>query len=198
MRVSSMLLATATTVAGLAAGVPAMASAAQPHQAAPAVGTAHVYQFIKAHHSGKDLAVENASTAAGAHIVQFTRNTGHGQEWEVINLPSPPSNVLAPDRQFKSRLSGLCLDVAGNSLAAGALVVQNPCNAADPAQRWSTTKVASIFSPNGGFRRYTNRNSGLAMDIGGAETGNGAHLIQFPAKGDNQLFEQSLAEVVFD
>ena len=64
-----------------------------------------MFQFVEAHHSGKDLAVLNASNSPGAQIVQFDRNTGPNQEWEVINLPSPPSNVFAPDRQLKNRQS---------------------------------------------------------------------------------------------
>jgi len=159
----------------------------------------HLYQFIEAHHSGKDLAVENNSTSVGAHIVQFTRNTGHNQQWEITNLPSAPSAEFAPDRQIKNRNSQLCLDVQDNSTATGALIVQNPCNVNDPAQRWYVTKLAVIFSPNGGFRRYVNRNSGMVMDVSQASPANGAHLGQFPITGgSNQLFQQVFADAASD
>ena len=131
---------------------------------AQAATEVHINQYVQAHHSGKDLAVLNASTAPGQPIVQFTRNTGPNQQWEITSLPSSPAPGMAPDRQIKNPLSGLCLDVANNSLAAGAAVVQNPCNVNDPAQRWIVPKLAEIFSPDGGFRHYVNKNSGLAID----------------------------------
>jgi len=164
-----------------------------------ATNAVHIYEFIEARHSGKDLAVENDSTAAGAHIVQFTRNTGHNQQWEIKNLPSAPSVEFGPDRQIKNRKSGMCLDIQNNSTAAGALVVQNPCNTSDPAQRWYATKVAEIFTPNGGFRRLVNRNSGLVMDVSGASTANGAHVGQWPKHtGSNQLFQRVFADAESD
>jgi hypothetical protein len=177
-------LASATAVVGLGS---------TPAQAA--TDAVHVYQFVNAHHSGKDLAVLNASTAANQPIVQFTRNSGFNQQWEIVNLPSTPAPGMAPDRQIKNRLSGMCLDVAGNSLSAGASIVQNPCNTDDPAQRWIVPKVAEIFSTNGGFRHYTNKNSGLAMDVAGGSTANNAAVIQFPSHGGitNQLFQQVFA-----
>ena len=193
-------LITAATLASVGLGaIPAMASQSSLDAAPSATNQVHVYQFIEARHSAKDLAVLNASSSAGQQIVQFTRNTGHGQEWEVINLASAPSNVFAPDRQIKNRLSGLCLDVENNSTAAGAFIVQNPCDVNDPAQHWIVTKVAQVFSPNGGYRRYTNKNSGLVMDIAGASTTNNARLVQyFSHGGDNQLFQQVFAEAAFD
>lgn len=137
----------------------------------------------------------NASTAQGQPIVQFTRNSGFNQQWEIITLPSTPAPGMAPDRQIKNRLSGLCLDVELNSLSAGAKVVQNPCNTSDPAQRWIVPKVAEILSTSGGFRHYVNKNTGLAMDVAGGSTANNAAIIQFPSHGGvtNQLFQQVFA-----
>ena len=127
----------------------------------------HIDESVKAHLSGMDLGVLDASTAPGQPIVQFTRNTGPNQQWEITSLPSSPAPGMAPDRLIKNRLSGLCLDVANNSTAAGAAIVQNPCNVNDPAQRWIVPKLAEIFSPDGGFRHYVNKNSSLAMDVAG-------------------------------
>lgn len=201
---TALITAAALASVGLGA-TPAVASQTTPDPApsaaaaAPAAAGVHIYQFIEARHSGKDLAVLNASTASNQPIVQFTRNNGFGQQWEVLNLVSPPSNVFAPDRQIKNRLSGKCLDVQFNSKAAGALIVQNPCDVNDPAQRWVVTKVAQVFSPNGGYRRYTNKNSGMVLDVAGAATTNNALLVQFPAHGgDNQLFQQVFAGASFD
>ncbi len=126
---SRTTLLTTTVLASAAALVGVGSTTAQ------AATDVHIYQYLQAHHSGKDLAVLNASTAPGQPIVQFTRNTGPNQQWEITSLPSSPAPGMAPDRQIKNRLSGLCLDVANNSLAAGAAVVQNPCNVNDPAQR---------------------------------------------------------------
>ncbi|MGL5818903.1 MAG: RICIN domain-containing protein [Phycicoccus sp.] len=187
MAVASIGLA-ATSATASEGGGETSAPTAVPASASSAV---QIFQFLKARHSGKDLVVLNASTAANAPIGQFTRNSGANQQWEQINLPTAPSTVFAPDRQFRNKQSGLCLDVRNNSLSPE-VVVQNPCNADDPAQRWIVTKVAQVFSPNGGFRHYANRNSGLVLDISEASTANNAQLIQFPKTGgDNQLFEQS-------
>jgi arabinan endo-1,5-alpha-L-arabinosidase len=186
---SRTILLTATALAS-ATAVVGFGSTAQA-----ATDTVHVYQFVNAHHSNKDLAVLNASTAPGQPIVQFSRNTGANQQWEIVNLPSTPAPGFAPDRQLRNRLSGLCLDVDGNSLSAGATIVQNPCDPGDPAQRWIVPKVAEIFSTNGGFRHYVNKNSGLAMDVAGGSTANNAPIIQFPSHGGvtNQLFQQVFA-----
>jgi len=186
---SRTTLLTATVLASAAALVGVGSATAQ------AATDVHIYQYVQAHHSGKDLAVLNASTAPGQPIVQFTRSTGPNQQWEITSLPSSPAPGMAPDRQIKNRLSGLCLDVANNSLAAGAAVVQNPCNVNDPAQRWIVPKLAEIFSPDGGFRHYVNKNSGLAMDVAGGSTANNATVIQYPSHGGitNQLFQQVFA-----
>jgi hypothetical protein len=187
---SRTILLTATALASATAVVGLGSTTAQA-----ATDQVHVYQFVNAHHSGKDLAVLNASTAPGQPIVQFTRNNGFNQQWEITSLPSSPAPGMAPDRQIKNRLSGLCLDVANNSTAAGAAVVQNPCDVNDPAQRWIVPKLAEIFSPDGGFRHYVNKNSGLAMDVAGGSTANNAAVIQYPSHGGitNQLFQQVFA-----
>ena len=56
--------------------------------------------------------------------------------------------------------------------------MQNVCNTSEPAQRWIVPKVAEIFSPDGGFRHYMNKNSGLFMDVAGASTENNAPIVQ--------------------
>jgi len=187
---SRTILLTATALVSATAVVGLGSTSAQA-----ATDQVHVYQFVNAHHSGKDLAVLNASTAPGQPIVQFTRNNGFNQQWEIVNLPSTPAPGMAPDRQIKNRLSGLCLDVANNSLSAGAAIVQNPCNVGDAAQHWIVPKLAEIFSPDGGFRHYVNKNSGMAMDVAGGSTANNAAVIQFPSHGGvtNQLFQQVFA-----
>ena len=199
---AALVGAAAASLCGIAAPAQASQVSLDPvpdTAAAPAAAEVQIFQYFQARHSGKDLAVLNASSSPNQQVVQFTRNNGHGQQWEVSNLPSPPSNVFAPDRQIRNRLSGLCLDVQNNSTAAGALIVQNPCNVNDPAQRWIITKVAQVFSQSGGYRRYVNKNSGLVMDIAGATTANNARLIQWPSHGgNNQLFQQVLADVTFD
>jgi endoglucanase len=60
--------------------------------------------------------------------------------------------------------------------------------------------VAEISSPNGGFRHYVNKNSGLAMDVDGGSTANNAAIIEYPSHGGitNQLFQQVFAEAASD
>jgi hypothetical protein len=82
---SRTTLLTATVLASAAALVGVGSTTAQA-----ATDQVHIYQYVQAHHSGKDLAVLNASTAPGQPIVQFTRNTGPNQQWEITSLRRPP------------------------------------------------------------------------------------------------------------
>ena len=74
--------------------------------------------------------------------------------------------------------------------------MQNVCNTSEPAQRWIVPKVAEILSPDGGFRHYMNKNSGLFMDVAGASTENNAPIVQYFKHGGitNQLFQQVFAD----
>ena len=93
---------TATVLGNSAAAVVGLGS--MPAEAA--TDEVHVYQFVEAHHSGKDLAVLNASTRPGQPIVQFTRNPGRNQQWEITSLPSDAGARLGagpPDQEPAQR-----------------------------------------------------------------------------------------------
>jgi hypothetical protein len=72
---SRTVTATATAVASAVAvaGLGSMSAQAATVQV-------HIYQFVEAHRSGKNLAGLNASKAPNQPIVQFTRNRGANQE----------------------------------------------------------------------------------------------------------------------
>ena len=156
---SRTTLLTATVLASAAALVGVGSTTAQ------AATEVHIYQYVQAHHSGKDLAVLNASTAPGQPIVQFTRNTGPNQQWEITSLPSSPAPGMAPDRQIKNRLSGLCLDVANNSTADGATVHLWDCIDTVASQKWTAS--------NG---QLVNPASGKCLDVKDNNPADGAKL----------------------
>jgi len=78
------------------------------------------YGELKSQNSGKDLVVANASTAAGAKIIQYTANGTANGQWKPIPLPNG-------SWQFQNKNSGQCLDVYGGSSSPGVQLDQWPC-----------------------------------------------------------------------
>ena len=84
--------------------------------------------------------------------------------------------------RLRNELSGLCLDVAGQSTSDGAAVIQFDCHTG-LNQQWSFTDVA------GGADRLTVRHSGKVLDVTGAVSTDGALLEQWTSNaGTNQQF----------
>ena len=78
------------------------------------------YGELKSQNSGKDLVVANASTAAGAKIIQYTANGTTNGLWKPIALPNG-------SWQFQNENSGQCLDVPGSSSSLSVQLDQWPC-----------------------------------------------------------------------
>ena len=78
------------------------------------------YGELQNQYSGKDLVVANASTAAGAKIIQYDQNGTTNGLWKPIALGS---GVW----QFQNENSGQCLDVTGGSTSGGVQLDQQPC-----------------------------------------------------------------------
>jgi YVTN family beta-propeller protein len=78
------------------------------------------YGELENQNSGKDLVVANASTAAGAKIIQYVANGTTNGQWEPIALPNG-------SWQFQNKNSGQCLDVYGGSSSPGVQLDQWPC-----------------------------------------------------------------------
>ncbi len=85
-------------------------------------------------------------------------------------LDPRPAAAMVADGAIVASHSDLCLAVDGGSLAAGAAVVQQPCDGSSP-QRWTTTDLG------GGYWRIQSDHSGLCLDVEGGSTANLARLI---------------------
>ncbi|MEO6084759.1 MAG: endo-1,4-beta-xylanase, partial [Umezawaea sp.] len=131
------------------------------------------YRLV-ASHSGKAANISNASTAAGATLVQWTAGSGLNQQFDFLSSGDGYYRVRA-------RHSGLVLQVAGT--ATGADITQQP-DANSAAQQWRAV------DQGGGAVSLVNRLSGLTMDVWGQSTADGARISQWTATGGaNQRFQ---------
>jgi YVTN family beta-propeller protein len=78
------------------------------------------YGELQNQNSGKDLVVLNASTAAGAKIIQYDQNGTTNGLWKPIALPTG-------SWRFQNENSGQCLDVPGYSTSPAVQLDQQPC-----------------------------------------------------------------------
>ena len=88
--------------------------------------------------SGLVMEVYDSSTAAGGIIDQWTFNATETQFW-CFFLVSAPGNALTI-YEIVNNNSGMCLDLPGDNLFAGAHLQQWPCNGTE-AQDWLWTNV---------------------------------------------------------
>jgi poly(3-hydroxybutyrate) depolymerase len=131
------------------------------------------YSLVAAH-SGKSADISGASTAAGAALVQWASHTAANQQFDFLATSDGYYRIRA-------RHSGLVLQVA--STASGADITQQPDTGAT-TQQWRVTDLG------GGAVSLVNRASGLAMDVWGASTADGARISQYAASGGaNQRFQ---------
>jgi hypothetical protein len=99
----------------------------------------------------------------------------------VVASPARADDHTVP---LQSRVSLKCLQPAGESLDAGAPIVQMPCNRSD-AQTWFLKDLGNHVV------RAQNLRSGLCMDAFGGAT-NGTPIVQWPCSGiSNQKFQAS-------
>jgi len=137
------------------------------------VETGVVYRLV-ARHSGKAADIDGASTAAGARLIQWPVTTGLNQRFTF--LPSDGGHY-----RIRAEHSGLVLTVASGS--SGADVTQQPDTGA-AGQQWRTVDQGD------GVISLVNRQSGLALDVPGSSTADGARISQSAATGGtNQRFQ---------
>ncbi|MEV7808718.1 ThuA domain-containing protein [Microbispora sp. NPDC088329] len=104
--------------------------------------TAGAYQ-LKNVKSGKCLDVPAGSTATGTQLVQYSCHPdGHKDQVNQRFYLIPSGDAY----QVNSAVSGLCLDINGNSKADGAALIQWTCSNADN-QRFGFTPVSSPGVP---------------------------------------------------
>lgn len=82
------------------------------------------YNFVKAAHSDKCMALDPNNTQAGASILQETCSGVDGQRWQVIDVGGGYVS-------FKSKLTSMCLDIPGASAQQGTILIQWQCSGAD-------------------------------------------------------------------
>lgn len=129
---------------------------------------------IIASHSGKCLAIENASRAPGARVVQASCD---GSDARRMQLRPTGDGYHA----LQARHSSSCLSVWRASTDPAAQVVQGACDAPDATQ-WMLT------AQNGGYTLKA-RHSGMCLDVYGAARTDSTGLIQYPCAGSpNQVF----------
>ncbi|MCE6998687.1 RICIN domain-containing protein [Saccharothrix sp. S26] len=128
---------------------------------------------LLAQHSGKAADVNEASTAAGARLVQWAGNNGPNQQFEFVDAGD--GHV-----RLKARHSGLFLQPTGTT--NGSDVVQQPDSGAT-GQQWRVVDHGSdVIS-------LVNRESGLALDVWEFSTADGARIALYTYNGNaNQRF----------
>lgn len=187
-RRSAALMAAAAVAALGATALPSVASAV------PDVVSGATYNIVPDHTSGamKALEVQNASTSAGARIVQNHLNSSRIHQRFTITQAGSTGGGRPYFRIRDAHVTGMCFDVEGASLASGARVIQFPCISGNRNQQFFLDSILPGFGPifPGGTTHWiTPRHSGLKLDVVGASTVVGAELQQFVENGGrNQLF----------
>ena len=149
------------------------------HCGVPFVPDALSYYYLVSRHSGKVLAVQSAEE--GAPAVQQTNRGEKGQQWKFVEIGE--GYVL-----IANRLSGLVLDVSGESPEAGQSVIQWPYTGRANQQWFIGMAGAGVYS-------LINRLSLKYLDVSGQSTAEGAPVIQWHAHGlANQQWCMVLAE----
>ncbi|HEX6046072.1 MAG TPA: RICIN domain-containing protein [Pyrinomonadaceae bacterium] len=98
----------------------------------PLTGTDEGYHLIQSVNSGLVLDVRGGSASNKADVVQRVANDGDTQKWKLIRADGEPDD----DRFYiQNKNSGMVMDVAGGSIAAGAKVLEWPLSGF-PNQVW--------------------------------------------------------------
>jgi hypothetical protein len=133
------------------------------------------YQLIAAH-SGKAIDIEQASTQAGAAVIQWAPNGGQNQHFQFI----PTGDGYY---QIAARHSNLLLDLFESNPNNGATIVQWTTNGGTN-QQWQ------VIDRGSGQVSLINRLSGRALDVWEASTADGARISQWDSHGGtNQRFQ---------
>jgi Ricin-type beta-trefoil lectin domain-like/Secretion system C-terminal sorting domain len=135
---------------------------------------------LTARHSGLVLDVQQAGTANGTPIQQYTANNTDAQKWLIENAGNGYYKLTA-------RCSNKLLDVKGISTANGEIVHQwDDVNGEN--QKW---KIEDLQN---GYYKLTAKHSNLVLEVSGASTDIGASIIQWAWNG-NYNQQWSIAKV---
>ena len=146
----------------------------------PAFAAFSGYYKILARHSGKAVAVQGASTANGADVLQWTYGgPATNDEWELLDLGTGYHRVA-------NRHSGKVLNVSGAGTANGANVDQWTWTGANQ-QQWEVSDLGN------GYHRLAARHSGKVLNVAGASTSDGANVDQWSWANVNQQMFQIVA-----
>ncbi len=130
---------------------------------------------LVAQHSSRAAAIDGASTAAGARLVQRTVSTATNQQFEFVDAGGGYVRI-------KAKHSNLFLQPTGT--ATGSDVVQQPESAAT-GQQWR------VADHGGDVISLVHRDSGLAMDVWERSTVDGARIALWTVNGaTNQRFSR--------
>ena len=147
----------------------------------PTPGGFSGYYRIMARHSSKAVAVQSASTAENANVIQWTYGgAATNDEWEVRGIGSGYYRII-------NRNSGKDMIVAGASTANAGDVVQATYGGAATNDEWQPIDLGT------GYHRIVNRNSGKVLNVAGASTADGANVDQWSWANVNQEQFQLIA-----
>lgn len=132
---------------------------------------------LVAAHSGRCVAVAEASLAPGAPVIQWDCTGGTEQRWTLSPVAGGfhLSPVSAPSQ---------CLDVSGASTADGAAAIQWTCGTG-ANQTWKFQ-----YERDGYYSLHPGHATSMCLDVSGANLANGAPATQYTCNGySNQLFK---------
>lgn len=134
----------------------------------PVSGSRYRIQYV---HSNKCLAVQGASTANGASVVQQTCS---GATNQLLTLNSVSGGYYT----LTFVHSGKLVDINGASTSDGAYAIQWPANGGNNQQ-------FTLYAHNDGTYSFAYRHSGKCLDINGGSTTDDARALQWPCHWNN-------------
>ncbi len=134
------------------------------------------YYTIVNRNSGKNLDVDNDSTADNATIVQYTNNNQTDQQWSFQDAGGGYCKIV-------NRNSGRLLNIPGPTTTQGTQLIQYQDDGNTNSQ-WSLTSIG------GGYYTIVSRYDSQLVDVQGLSTADNAPVIQWPSNnGTNQQWQ---------
>ena len=144
------------------------------------------YYYIQSKLNGYVLDVEGANAAQGTHIISWPKKAvsqSDNQLWYFVD-----AGVTEGQYTIRSKLNGMAIDIYGNG-GQGTKLITWPVHGHEN-QRWS-------LQFNGEYAFITSAKPGnLVIDIEGASTQKGAHVIVWPKKSSGTNNQEWRFEVI--
>ena|GEM_PF-1241040 len=135
---------------------------------------ANGFYTIRNPNSNKYLDDTNASTTSGAAAQVYSKTTSCSQQWAITAATGGSYTI-------RSACSSLVLDIPGGAVSTSGTSIQLYTNNSSAAQRWTMSPLSAGTIPNGTYSLRTT--GGLALDIIGGSTANGARLQVYTPNG---------------